>query len=212
VSKARRDIGREVREETVVARERRVVAPDGYVWYLRRRRAGRRPPWARRPPGQGSRFHGEAELPAEEPPVPPWIDLWRSPNLAVGERGFDRFNDDRSAALNASFVAVVGVLAVGVLAGLTVEYVLPWLVPRLAANARPLLGLAAAALVMVGLNQVHRPWYVELQRQGLADAPRRVWRVQGWRRSGRFMDELAAAIAEGRIDNRRAVILRHEGR
>jgi hypothetical protein len=48
---------------------------------------------------------------------------------------------------------------------------------------------------------------VELQRQGLADAPRRVWRVQGWRRSGRLIGELTAAIREGRIDTERAVIL-----
>ena len=53
----------------------------------------------------------------------------------------------------------------------------------------------------------HRPWYVELRRQGLADAPRRVWRIQGWRRSGRLMGELTAAIREGRIDRRGAVIL-----
>jgi hypothetical protein len=51
---------------------------------------------------------------------------------------------------------------------------------------------------------------VELRRQGLADAPRRVWRVQGWRRSGRLMRELTAAIRDGRIDNQRAVILRDQ--
>jgi hypothetical protein len=39
-----------------------------------------------------------------------------------------------------------------------------------------------------------------------------VWRVQGWRRSGRLMGELTAAIREGRIDNRRTVILRTDGR
>jgi hypothetical protein len=75
------------------------------------------------------------------------------------------------------------------------------------ANARPLLAVVAVLAVVVALNQLHRPWYVELQRQGLADAPRRVWRVQGWRRSGRLMGELTAAIREGRIDNERAVIL-----
>jgi hypothetical protein len=80
------------------------------------------------------------------------------------------------------------------------------------ANARPLLAVVAVLAVVVALNQLHRPWYVELQRQGLADAPRRVWRVQGWRRSGRLMGELTAAIREGRIDNRRAVILRTDGR
>jgi hypothetical protein len=37
--------------------------------------------------------------------------------------------------------------------------------------------------------------------------PRRVWRVQGWRRSGRRMGELAAAVREGRIDRRGTVIL-----
>jgi hypothetical protein len=48
---------------------------------------------------------------------------------------------------------------------------------------------------------------VELQRQGLADAPRRVWRVQGWRRSGRLMRELTAAIQEGRIDRERGTVI-----
>jgi hypothetical protein len=184
------------------------VTPDGYVWFVRRRRARRRPLWGRRPPGGGSRFHGEEELPAEELPVPPWVDLWRSPNRRVGEPGYDRFNDDRRAAINAQLVAVTGVLGAAVLAWLTVEYVLPWLLPLLAANARLLLGLAAAVTVLAALNQLHRPWYVELQRQGLADAPRRVWRVQGWRRSGRLMGELTAAIRDGKIDNQRAVILR----
>jgi hypothetical protein len=80
-------------------------------------------------------------------------------------------------------------------------------VPFLTANARPLLATSAVLAVLATLNQLHRPWYVELQRQGLADAPRRVWRVQGWRRSARRMDELSAAIREGRIDRRGAVIL-----
>ena len=151
-------------------RGRRVVTPDGYVWYLRRRRARRRRPWSwpGRPPL--ARFHEEEELPAEEPPVPPWIDLWRVPNLEVGERGFDRFNNDRLAASNAVGAAVVGVFALSVVAWLTVEYVLPWLLPWLADNRRPVLWLIAAVAVAVGLNQLHRPWYVELQRQGLTDA------------------------------------------
>jgi hypothetical protein len=102
---------------------------------------------------------------------------------------------------------VVGVLALSVLAGLTVEYVLPWLLPWLADNTRPVLWLIAAVAVAVGLNQLHRPWYVELQRQGLTDAPRRVWRVQGWRRSGRLMGELTAAIQEGRIDRERGTVI-----
>jgi len=191
----------------VKRRGRRVVTPDGYVWYLRRRRARRRRPWSRPGRPRRSRFHDDEELPAEELPVPPWVDLWRVPNLEVGERGFDRFNDDRYAAANAVGAAVVGVLAVSVLAWLSVEYVLPWLLPWLATNARPVLWLIAAVAVVVGLNQLHRPWYVELQRQGLTDAPRRVWRVQGWRRSGRLMRELTAAIQEGRIDRERGTVI-----
>jgi len=174
---------------------------------VRRRRARRRRPWSW--PGRLplARFHEEEELPAEEPPVPPWIDLWRVPNLEVGERGFDRFNNDRLAASNAVGAAVVGVFALSVVTWLTVEYVLPWLLPWLADNRRPVLWLIAAVAVAVGLNQLHRPWYVELQRQGLTDAPRRVWRVQGWRRSGRLMGELTAAIQEGRIDRERGTVI-----
>ena len=107
---------------------------------------------------------------------------------------------------------MAGVLAFGAVVALTVRYVLRWLRPFLVANARPLLGLAATVTVLLALNQVHRPWYVELQRRGLADAPRRVWRVQGWRRSGRLVGELTAAIRDGRIDSRGAVILPADGR
>jgi hypothetical protein len=191
----------------VKQRGRRVVTPDGYVWNLRRRRTRRRRPWSRPARPRLTRFHDEEELPAEELPVPPWIDLWRLPNLEVGERGFDRFNDDRHAASNAVAAAVVGVVALSVLAWLTVEYVLRWL----ADNARLVLWLIAAVAVAVGLNQLHRPWYVELQRQGLADAPRRVWRVQGWRRSGRLLGELTAAIQEGRIDRERGTVILRPG-
>jgi hypothetical protein len=73
----------------------------------------------------------------------------------------------------------------GAAVALTVRYVLPWL--------RPFLVRGAAA-------------------PGLANAPRRVWRVQGWRRSGRLMGELTAAIRDGRIDSRGAVILPADGR
>jgi hypothetical protein len=86
----------------------------------------------------------------------------------------------------------------------------PWLAPLVTGGDQPLLGFAVPVVVLVVVNQLHRPWHVELRRQGLADAPRRVWRVQGWRRSGRLMRELTAAIRDGRIDNQRAVILRDQ--
>jgi hypothetical protein len=186
--------------------EHRVVTPDGYVWFVRRRRARRRPFWAPRPP---ERYHGDEELPdpAERLPVPGVMDLFTYAEDDLGERGFDRWYDDRAAAeVSLTFIAILAAVT-GLLAWLTVRYVLPWLVPWATAHARPLLIGAATVAVVVALNQLHRPWYVELQRQGLADAPRRVWRVQGWRRSGRLIAALTAAIREGRIDHRGAVIL-----
>jgi hypothetical protein len=192
-------------------RGRRVVTPDGHVWFVRRRRARRRPFWASRPP---ERFHGEDDLPDpdEQLPVPGVLDLFTYAEDDLGERGFDRFYDDRTAARVSVFVIAVLLAVAGLLAWLTVRYILPWLVPWVTGHARPLLIATAAVAVVVALNQLHRPWYVELQRQGLADAPRRVWRVQGWRRSGRLMGELTAAIREGRIDHRGAVILPADGR
>jgi hypothetical protein len=191
---------------------RRVVTPDGHVWFVRRRRARRRPFWSRRGP---ERFHGEEELPdpAEKLPLPGPMDLFTTRGRHLGELGFRRFtDDDRDAAATATWAILAATFLVGLAAWLTVRYVLPWLVPLVVANARLLGGVAAGLVVLAALNQLHRPWWVELQRQGLADAPRRVWRVQGWRRSGRLMGELTAAIREGRIDNRRAVILRTDGR
>jgi hypothetical protein len=192
-------------------RGRRVVTPDGHVWFVRRRRARRRPFWASRLP---ERYHGEDELPDpdERLSVPGVLDLFTYAEDDLGERGFDRFYDDRTAAWVSAFVIVILLAVAGLLAWLTVGYVLPWLVPWVAAHARPLLLGTAAVVVVVALNQLHRPWYVELQRQGLADAPRRVWRVQGWRRSGRLIATLTAAIREGRIDHRGAVILPADGR
>jgi hypothetical protein len=195
-------------------RGRRVVTPDGHVWFVRRRRARRRPFWSprRRYP---ERFHGEEELPDpdEKVPLPGPMDLFTTRGRHLGELGFRRFtDDDRDAAATAGLTILVTTFLVGLVVWLTVRYVLPWLVPLATANARPLLAVAAALAVLAVLNQLHRPWYVELQRQGLADAPRRVWRVQGWRRSGRLMGELAVVIREGRIDNERAVILRTDDR
>jgi hypothetical protein len=135
------------------------------------------------------------------------MDLFTYAEDDLGERGFDRRYDDRAAAeVSLTFIAILAVVAV-LLFWLTVGYVLPWLVPLVAAHARPLLAGAAVLAALVALNQLHRPWYVELQRQGLADAPRRVWRVQGWRRSGRLIAQLTAAVREGRVDGRGTVIL-----
>jgi hypothetical protein len=189
---------------------RRVVTPDGHVWFVRRRRARRRPFWSGRRP---ERFHGEDELPAERLPEPGLLDLFTTRGYDVQHPTFDwRIENDETRLFNAVVIGAAAVAVTALLVWLTATYVLPWLVPLVVANARLLAGVAAALAGLAGLNQLHRPWYVELQRQGLADAPRRVWRVQGWRRSGRLMGELATAIREGRIDNERAVILRTDVR
>jgi hypothetical protein len=188
-------------------RGRRAVTPDGHVWFVRRRRARRRPFWSRRPPGQGERYHDEDELPDEKLPVPGVMDMFTYAEDDLGERGFDRSYDDRAAAWVSVIVIFLLLLVLSVLVPLTHYFVLPWLVPLVVGHARPLLAGAAVLAGLAALDQLHRPWYVELRRQGLADAPRRVWRVQGWRRSGRLVGQLVAAVREGRVDPRGTVIL-----
>jgi hypothetical protein len=197
-----------------VARERRAVTPDGRVWYLRRRWAKRRAPWSRRARQPSARVAADEELPDEEPVIPPLESFFTYSGKdldRLGERVFDRRHDDRRAARSMVTALLVGLVVVGLLVAAAVEYVLPWLVPLAAANARPILGVAAAAAVLVVVDRLTRPWFVELRRQGLADAPRRVWRVRGWRRSGRLMEEVATAVREGRIDQRHAAILFRRG-
>jgi hypothetical protein len=190
-----------------VARERRVVTPDGRVWFVRRRWAKRRPPWARRSRQPVTRIDADEELPAEEPVQRP---LW-----AIIDHAVDQLHDDCSAGQLLLLVLLAGVAVIGlltaVLAAATVDHVLPWLLPVVAANAGPILGVAATATMLVVADRLQRPWFVELQRQGLSDAPRRVWRVRGWRRSGRLMDEIAGAVREGRIDSQHAAILFRRG-
>jgi hypothetical protein len=190
-----------------VARERRVVTPDGHVWYVRRRWARRRPPWSRRSRPPLARVDADEELTAEEPVTPPVDALFTYYDSDLGEPGFDRYYDERDTLENTLLAVVVVAVAAVLAAAATVQFVLPWLLPWVAANAVPLVGAAAVAAVLVVADRLRRPWFVELQRQGLTDAPRRVWRVRGWRRSGRLMDEIATAIREGRIDSEHAAIL-----
>jgi hypothetical protein len=63
-----------------------------------------------------------------------------------------------------------------------------------------ILGGLAAVLVAAGAGVlIDRAWLVEAEQQGL-DAPRRVWRVHEWTRSGRALREVVAAIGRGRLD------------
>ena len=100
-------------------RGRRVVTPDGHVWFARRRRARRRPFWARRRP---ERFHGEDELPDpdEKIPLPGPMDLFTTRGRHLGELGFRRFtDDDREAAATAGWVILATVMAKSTLPPLT---------------------------------------------------------------------------------------------
>jgi hypothetical protein len=190
-----------------VARERRAVTPDGRVWYVRRRWARRRAPWSRRARHPTSWADADEELDVEGGVIPP-IEPFAYPSSGedlhlLGELGFDLFHDARHAVAVLLGLLAVVVVAIGLLAAATVEHVVPFV----AANARLLLGAVATVAVLLAVDRLSRPWFVELQRQGLADAPRRVWRVRGWRRSARLMDEVAAAVREGRIDHHHAAIL-----
>jgi Flp pilus assembly protein TadB len=112
---------------------------------VRRRRAR----WRSFRSDRTARFHGEEELPAEKIPTPGLLDLFTYADDDLGERGFDRSYDDRAAA-RVALSAILIVLAVAaLLLWLTVWYVLPWLLPLVAAHARLLLTVAGALAVVV---------------------------------------------------------------
>jgi hypothetical protein len=194
-----------------VARERRVVTPDGHVWHVRQRWARRRPPWSRRSRPSMTRVDADEELAVEDEVVPPVDALFTYNDSDLGEPGFDRYYDERDT-LELTLWAVFVVAAAAVLAAAaTVQFVLPRLLPWVAANAVPLVVAVAVVAALVVVDRLRRPWFVVLQRQGLADAPRRVWRVRGWRRAGRLMEEIATAVREGRIDSEHAAVLFRRG-
>ena len=194
-----------------MARERRVVTPDGHVWFVRRRWARRRPPWSRRSRRPMTRVDADEELAAEDKVVPPVDALFAYNDSDLGERGFDRSYDERDTLALTIWAIVVVVAAAVLAAAATVQFVLPWLLPWVAANAVPLVVAVALIAALMVVDRLRRPWFVELQRQGLADAPRRLWRVRGWRRAGRLMEEIATAVREGRIDIEHAAILFRRG-
>jgi hypothetical protein len=194
-----------------VARERRVVTPDGHVWYVRRRWARRRAPWSRRSRRPMTRVDADEELAADDRVTPPADALFTYHGSDLGDPGFLWWHDERDTLeLTVWAVIVLAVLAV-LAAAATVQFVLPWLLPWGAANAVPLLAGAAVVAALVAADRLRRPWFVELRRQGLTDAPRRVWRVRGRRQADRLMEEIATAVQEGRIDSAHAAILFRRG-
>jgi hypothetical protein len=176
-------------------REQRVTTPDGRVWYVRRRWARRQRPWKRRPDHELS--------PTERDAIPVLPDI----DGRIGPLGGLLSVDAEVGFLVAVALLAVGALAVVAAAGAVVR----WVVPFVVANA-VWIGLALAATVAVVLiDRGTRPWFIEAESARLFHPPRRVWRVHGWRRCRRVFRALVAAIAEGRIDSERGVIVFSDG-
>ncbi len=171
-------------------REQRVSTPDGRFWYVRRR-------WARR------RLWGRREKvyelgPAEREAVRVLPDADDVADWYVGSFSFG--SDDMSLILLVIGAAVLAAVGGAVL---IVERVAPFLVDN-ALVIGP--GLAGAAAIVLA-DRLTRPWFIEAESGRLFQAPRRVWRVQGWWRARRVFRAVVQAIAEGRIDSEHGVIV-----
>ena len=95
-----------------MARERRVVTPDGHVWYVRRRWARRRPPWSRWSRQPMTRVDADEELAAEDEVVPPVDALFTYHGSDLGDPGFLWWHDERDTLeLTLWAIIVVAVLA-----------------------------------------------------------------------------------------------------
>ena len=172
-------------------REARVTTPDGHVWYVRRRWAKRQLPWKRR---------ADYELcPAERDAVPIVAD---TDELLGSVAEFFSLDAEFGLLVVLALLALVA-LAVAAMVVLVRE----WVVPFLVANIGWIGATLAAIAILVLLDRLTRPWFIEAESARLFHAPRRIWRIRGWWRSRRAFRAVAAAIAEGRIDNQRGVIL-----
>ena len=172
-------------------REKRVTTPDGHVWYVRRRWAKRQLPWKRRT---------DYELgPAERDTVPIIADT----DELLGPVA-ELFLLDAQAGLFI-VLALLALVALGVLA--LVGVVWEWVVPFLVANVGWIGAALATIAVLVLLDRLTRPWFIEAESGRLFHVPRRIWRIHRWWRSRRAFRAVASAITEGRIDHERGVIL-----
>jgi hypothetical protein len=172
-------------------RERRVTTPDGRVWYVRRRWAKRSTPWRRQP---------DRELgPAERDALPVMADVDEVVGPLAGLASFD----PEAGPLLALALLALGAIAIAAVVGA----VLRWVVPFVVANALPIGVTIGALSVLVLLDLLTRPWFIEAESARLFRAPRRVWRVHGWWRSRRAVRAVVAAIAEGRIDPEHGAII-----
>jgi hypothetical protein len=111
--------------------------------------------------------------------------------------------DAEFGLLAAGASLILTLLALGVVVANTWS----WVLPILAANLVPIAVVLAVVAAAVLLDRLTRPWFIEAQSARLADAPRRIWRVQGWWRARRAFASAAAAIAEGRIGAEHGTLL-----
>ena len=169
-------------------REQRVSTPDGRFWYVRRR-------WARRQlPGRRRKVYELGPAEREAVRVLPDSD-------DVADWYFRSFSFDAESWI-ILVVGLAGLVAVGG-AVLIVERVVPFL----AGNALVIgAGLAAVAALVLA-DRLTRPWLIEAESGRLFQAPRRIWRVQGWWRTQRAFREVVEAIEDGRVDSEHGVIV-----
>ena len=169
-------------------REQRVSTPDGRFWYVRRR-------WARRQLlGRRRKVYELGPAEREAVRVLPDSD-------DVADWYFRNFRVDAESWI-ILVVGLGGLVAVGG-AVLIVERVVPFL----AGNALVIgAGLAAVAALVLA-DRLTRPWFIEAESGRLFQAPRRIWRVQGWWRAQRAFREVVEAIEEGRVDSEHGVIV-----
>jgi hypothetical protein len=173
-------------------REQRVVTPDGRVWHVRRRRAKRQPPWKRQASYELSPLERDSV-----PVLPDTDDLMDS--LLGDSSNFD---------VEFGLLVVVALLALAVLAvGVLVVVTGAWVVPFLVSNAHLVAAGLAATVAVLLLDGLTRPWFIEAESARLVDAPRRIWRVQGWWRARRAFRMLVAAIADGQIGAEHGIVV-----
>lgn len=165
-------------------RERRVVTPDGHIWHVRRRRASRQRPWRRQASYELSPLERDTV-----PVLPPSTDAL-----------MDSFARLVNLDVEFGLLVVVALVALAALAvGVLVVVTGAWVVPFLVGNARSVAAILAAIVAVLLLDRLTSPWFIEAESARLVDAPRRIWRVQGWWRARRAFRTLVAAIADGRI-------------
>lgn len=188
-------------------REIRVVTPDGHVWFVRRRWGRRRMPWRDLLDRTATRRRQARQAQESKERLRPGPELGADPDLSL--LSIAGFGGQLGQFL-------VGLVALGVVVTVLALVGLGWLLvtvarPSLFGHLSAVLGVVAGGVMVGILVLVRRPWLIEAERLGLDDAPKRVWRVIGWRRSGQCVREVAGAIEQGRLEVQLSKTLPQDG-